>query len=95
MKTLILLTILIGCSKHYDQEACEELSMKKFRGFPNASRQFDDNCKNFKIKYNQRVCQNAYNKLISTGDIKRLQSRYGEKIIGCFTKKDLKIYSRK
>jgi len=95
---LLVLTslFLISCKKTYDQAACEDLSIRKYKGVPRASHQFDENCSKFKIHYTQSLCQKALGDLMSHGHRKgvevSLKSKYGKKVMECFTGDDLRRF---
>lgn len=93
LHSLILITLFLGCNKHYDQEACNDLSMKKFKGFTDARKKFEDNCKSFTIKYTEELCQSALNELILNHDLARVKTIYGDPIENCFNEQDIKKYS--
>ena len=96
MKTLfnliIILFSLTACQKEFTHDECEDLSMQKFIGNPRASNQFDNNCKKYKIKYTQVVCQTAFNQLTMGTSEEELKKSFGKKIMGCFTSSDLKRF---
>ena len=94
MNKLFLLLILVSCNKTYDLEACNDLSMKKFKGFTDAKKKFAENCTNFKVTYTEERCQAALNDLILNNDLARVKANFGEKIETCFTDQDLKKYSK-
>lgn len=93
-KNLILLLLLVSCNKTYDQAACEDLAMKKFKGFTDAKKKFADNCTSFKIEYTEEKCQAALNDLILNNDLNRVKTNFGDRIETCFTEQDLKKYNR-
>ncbi|MBY0515437.1 MAG: hypothetical protein K2P81_00910 [Bacteriovoracaceae bacterium] len=92
---LIILTLLSGCQKQYDEAACNDLSQKKFRGFTDAPKKFAENCQGFKIKYTVELCQTALNELIISNDLSDLKSKYGDQIENCFTEQDIKKFNKK
>lgn len=91
---LIFLLTLASCQKTYDLEACNDLSMKKFKGFTDAKKKFADNCTSFNIKYTQEVCQAALNELILKNNLKDIKQKYGYPIETCFNEQDIKKYDR-
>lgn len=94
IKFLALLLIFAGCNKTYDLEACNDLSMKKFKGFTDAKKKFEENCKSFKITYTEEVCQNALNELILSNNFKAVKEKYGAPIETCFNPQDIKKYDK-
>lgn len=86
--------ILMGCKEEFDQDACEDLSMATFKGIPRKSYLFKQHCKGFQLEYTQAKCKKAFTMLVTKGDLAAIESRYGSKIKGCFTKKDLKTYAK-
>jgi hypothetical protein len=92
LKIFFLFLISSGCNKVYDLDACEELSMKRFRGFVDAKKKFDDNCTSFDVNYTRELCQEAFNELLLKTDLKLVKKKYGDKIVGCFNEDDLKKY---
>lgn len=94
-KLLIILFITLGCNKKYDLEACNDLSMKKFRGFTDAKIKFQANCINFEIKYTQELCHAALMELIQTGNLSEVKTKFGDPIEGCFTEQDIQKFNKK
>jgi hypothetical protein len=90
---LILLTNLSCKKTEYTLADCEELSMKKFKGYTRESHQFDKNCGKFKIHYTGFLCQLALKDLILGTPLIHLEKKHGEKISHCFTENDLKKFS--
>jgi len=97
MRILLLISFLIlpGCQKEYNEETCTELSFRKFKGNPPASKDFDDNCKNVQIWYTQQLCQRALGKLIIHGEKNKLITEFGSKVMECFTEYDLTKFLKK
>ena len=95
LNLVLSLIILSSCDKQYDQGACDDLSMKMFKGFTDAKKKFADNCTGFAVKYTQELCQSALNDLIIKNDLISLKSTYGDPIENCFTPQDLKKYNTK
>ena len=88
--TILLLFSLQGCfSKNYQLEDCETLSMKKFKGWPNAANEFDDHCLKYDLKYSQKTCQQALQALIAQKSEEDLKKTFGDQIMDCFTSNDL------
>ncbi len=86
---------LAACTKKvYDSDTCDELSMMAYKGYPNQSREFKDNCAGIEIKYTQALCQKALNDLMAGNSVASLKEAYGEKIDNCLTENDLKNFSR-
>ena len=85
-----LFVIVAGCSKTYDREICEELSMKKFKGWPQAAYEFEKNCGNIDILYSGEHCQKAFNELNMGKKLPELKKHFGPKIHKCFNESDLK-----
>lgn len=86
---LIFNLILLGCTPKID---CENLSMKKFKGFPRAAHKFDKKCRDVPVKYTSELCQKALVDLIVLKNIDKIKERYGAPVTGCFTKNDLKRF---
>jgi len=95
LSLLLSLIILSSCHKKYDLDACNDLSMKKFKGFTDAKKKFSDNCMGFPVKYTEGLCQMALNDLILNNDLNSLKSTFGDPIENCFTPQDLKKYNTK
>ena len=93
-KLLVVLLLCISCNKTYDLEACNDLSMKKFKGFTDAKKKFEENCTGFKITYTEEVCQNALNELIISNNFKAVKEKYGDPIEMCFNPQDIKKYDK-
>ena len=98
MKSFIILSILLAQSSCFrpmvNQEYCEDMAMRSYRGWPRASNNFNKFCKNIPIKYNKNLCQKALVKLILGFKIVDLETNFGPKIMKCFTKKDLQKWLR-
>ena len=95
LNLILSLLIFSSCNKKYDLDACNDLSMKKFKGFTDAKKKFADNCLGFPVKYTEELCQSALNDLILKNDLNGLKSTYGDPIENCFTPQDLKKYNAK
>ena len=93
-KLLAVFLILSSCNKTYDLEACNDLSMKKFKGFTDARKKFEENCTKFEIKYTQELCQTALNVLILKNSLKEVKDKYGAPIENCFNPQDIKKYDK-
>lgn len=90
----LLFLLLSGCnSKKYDADACNVLSMKRYKGVPTSKKEFDENCKNFEIKYTAEVCQSALQGLMRTGSLKEIKKEFGDPIENCFSESDLKRFA--
>ena len=102
MKTLFFITLLLfSCKKEYNKETCQDLLFKHFKGVAVASltngNEFEKNCKAIKIEYTKDTCQRALNHvLLSRRPItkKRIKKKFGDKILNCFNKSELKKYLR-
>jgi len=96
LKVLIFLLVtplLFSCEeKVYNQNVCEELSMKTFKGFPRETKEFQENCKNIKVKYTKSLCQKALESMILGASKELLTKKYGAKVMGCFSQNDLKKF---
>lgn len=88
IKTILLLTFFLSCKQEYNQEKCETLSLKSFKGVPTAAHKFNKNCSSFKIQYSKENCQQAFNQLALKGHTKGLKKKYGTRILECFSKSD-------
>lgn len=86
--------ISYSCNKKYDLEACNQLSMKKFKGFTDARKKFELNCMTFDVKYTQELCQSALTDLILSNNLSEVKNKYGEPIENCFTEEDIKRYRK-
>ncbi len=97
-RTLILLLLtlsLFSCTKKvYDSKTCNELSMLAYKGYPNQSREFKDNCAGIEIKYTKELCQKALSEMMAGTPLAQLKQSYGAEIEGCFTENDLKNFNR-
>ncbi len=67
--------------------------MKKYQGRPKESHEYDNNCKG-KVEHpiTKEVCQRALEHLIVNGSEPKLKKAFGDKIMGCLTKDDLKRF---
>ena len=86
---LIPLLLIFSCTQRID---CENLSMKKFKGFPRAAHKFDQECKGIDVKYTSELCQKALVDLIVFKNTKKVVARFGAPVMGCFTQSDLKRF---
>lgn len=91
---LLLLLTSMGCNKEYDSEACNILSMKKYKGVPTSQKEFEANCKNFEIKYTAELCQEALVHLMQTLSLKETKKEFGDLIEHCFSESDLTRFSK-
>jgi len=89
-----LLIATIACNKtEFTKKECEELSMKKYKGYQRESHQFDNYCKMYQIHYTSSRCQKALKKLILGTPLTKLKQLHGEDIDQCFTKNDIKHFT--
>jgi len=87
---LILLFLQVSCfGPTINQNYCEEMAMKAYRGWPKASYHFNKFCKKIPIKYSKSLCQKALVKLILGFKDLELKNMFGSKIMNCFTENDL------
>jgi len=91
----IVTFFLLSCNVEYNEETCTELSFKKYKGNPPASKDFDDHCKDVEIWYTQKLCQRALGKLILHGRKNQLITEFGSKVMQCFTEYDLQKFLKK
>ena len=91
---LIFLFLSVSCNKKYDLEECNQLSMKKFRGFTDAHKKFKDNCLNFEIKYTQELCQAALTYLMQTNHLSEVKKKFGDPVENCFNSEDLQRFNK-
>ena len=91
---LLLVLLIISCEKQYSQNDCELLSMKSYKGIPQASADFAKHCQKYKIKYTHELCQQALNDLINATSLNIIKKKYGDAIIGCFTENDLSKFAK-
>ncbi len=90
---ITVMLLFFSCNKTYDLDACNDLSIKKFRGFTDAKKKLEVNCQGFKIKYTEELCQAALNELILSSSLADVKAKYGDPIEGCFSEIDLKKYN--
>jgi hypothetical protein len=96
LSTITTLLLFASCEdKKYTQKVCEELSMKAYKGFPQETKEFNDNCKHIKVKYTKAKCQKALQSMILGASEKSLISQYGKNVMSCFSKNDLKKFGPK
>jgi hypothetical protein len=91
---LLPFLLLVGCDTKYDANACNVLSMKIYKGVPTSKKQFEENCKEFEIKYTSEVCQSALENLMRTGSLEETKSKFGDPIEHCFSHNDLKRFAK-
>lgn len=87
---------LAACSKtNYTKNECEDLSIKKFKGYQTESYKFDNYCMQYNLHYTQALCKKALNQFILGASLKKLAAAHGARISECFTKNDLKKFGAK
>tara|TARA_R110002072_G_scaffold534_7_gene4198 strand:- start:95503 stop:95802 length:300 start_codon:yes stop_codon:yes gene_type:complete len=91
---LLLILLITSCTKTEPptKEQCNEISMKAFRGLPKESKIFKDHCKDYQLEYTKEKCHKALQALTMGSKAESLKKTYGEKIMGCFNKGDLKRF---
>lgn len=77
----------------YNMEACNKLSMEKYKGIPNSYKNFEQHCKGVEIKYTAELCQSALLVLIRTKSLSEVKNEFGESVEHCFTGDDLKRFN--
>jgi hypothetical protein len=92
--TLLPFLLLMGCDTEYNANACNVLSMKRYKGVPTSKKQFEENCKEFEIKYTAKVCQSALEHLIRTGSLIETKKEFGDPIEHCFSQSDLRRFAK-
>ena len=94
LKLSFLFWFLVGCNPMNNTPNCESLSMKKFKGIPNSSYEFDQSCQGVKIKYTTDLCQLALNDLVQHNDLNMVKKKFGDPVEECFTGDDLKRFNK-
>ncbi len=96
MKSLLLVLSLslTSCTPEYDSEACNMLSMKKYKGIPHAHNELEKHCQGIKIKYTPELCQSALVFLMSHNSLSKTKKKFGDPIENCFTGDDVRRFSR-
>jgi hypothetical protein len=90
-----MMVLTAGCQPQpFDQERCEQLSMKSFKGIPHSAQLFKNHCQHLTIVYHQQHCQKALESLILQHSLKEIKEKFGEKIEHCFTSNDLKKFGQ-
>lgn len=84
----------MSCQKDYNSEVCQDLSMRAFKGVPQAAHDFQNNCEEIEIEFTHEDCQKALNDLIVSGSLKAVTNKYGEISHECFSQNDLKTFNR-
>lgn len=92
---ILMATLVNSCRGVYTQDSCEELSMKAYKGFPQAAHKLKKYCSNYQLKYSSDTCQKALVQLTMGTNEKLLKESFGAKIMGCFTKNDLRNFLKK
>jgi len=100
LKTLSisLILILISCKDEvFDKQKCTELLFKKYRNILtlNKTKLFTQNCKNMEIDYSMDICQKAFNQFYLGVKEKILKKRFGNQIMKCFSKGQIKKVKNK
>jgi len=95
----LLFTILfftLSCQpKIYDQDTCNTLSFKSFKGSPKALNELNKNCKNINYKYTKEYCQKVLTRFILTGSRSTIMQEFGPRSVECLTEKDIEKFSVK
>lgn len=94
MIKLLPFLLLIACNPQYNAKTCNVLSMKMYKGVPTSKKQFEENCKDFEIKYTPEVCQSALENLMRRGSLEETKEKFGDPIEHCFSQSDLKRFAR-
>lgn len=93
---LSFLLISFSCTKKKVlSDDCESLSMRSFKGSPQALNKFNKKCVKQDIIYTKEKCQTALIDLIKSGNLSHVQKIHGERVKGCFTENDLSTFSKK
>ncbi len=87
-----IMTLQVSCKSDEMKMSCEELSQGCYRGFPRQCHALEKKCVDVEIKYTKEVCQEAFNKLILSANLKLVKNLYGNEVIGCFNKSEIKKY---
>ena len=100
LRNIILFTLCLGmisACKSYDSETCQDISMRAFKGSPQAANEFQKHCtgEEIEIKITHEMCRNALNDLIMSGRLDLVQERYPEGIVDCFTQNDLVKFQKR
>lgn len=83
-----------SCTKTYDLDKCNTLSMNSFKGSPVALNRFEKNCQDIEVTYTHQICQAALEDLVSTGSLGKIKELYGNDVSGCFTQNDLNNFNK-
>lgn len=86
------LSCLISSCSYYSPKMCESMAMKISQGNHTLTNQWQKYCKKLKTAISPKVCSKGFRDLVDHGNQEKLIKKFGPKIMGCFTKKDLKIF---
>ena len=86
----IALLLLASCQggSPLSRQECEELSLKAYKGFPQALNTFNKRCQNVEITYTKEHCQKAFKDLVLDGRPSALKNKYGDRVLDCFSEKE-------
>ena len=89
-------TLFLGnCTKTYNKDQCEDLSMKAYKGWPQAAHKLRKYCKNVEIHYTSQRCQKALVELTMGASLGQLKKKFGSQIGNCFNQEDLNQIKQK
>ena len=91
---IILFSFFSACNKEYNEETCQQLLFRSYKGSPQANNEMIKNCQGIKLKYSKKDCQKALEKLIISGQLSSIKRSYGEDIKKCFSENDIKNFSK-
>lgn len=100
MLNLLLILIIsvnfVSCedNRPKNQEDCEVLSMKSFRGLPKEAKLFKDHCQNYELTYTKQRCEQALQELMISTNLGKVQKSHGQLIKECFNQSDLKRFAK-
>ncbi|MEE3079158.1 MAG: hypothetical protein VX341_07480 [Bdellovibrionota bacterium] len=90
----VLLFFIVSCDQNdlSRQGDCDTLSMKCYRGFPRSCNEMKVRCQDKKITFTKEKCQEAFNKLILSNNLKLVKDLYSDRIIECFNEREIRKY---
>jgi len=101
--TLFSLLLLNSCQKQGSSrinppttaEECDNIGLKKFKGFPNESFLYKNHCeKKIQHTYTPYLCQKILESFMMNGDVNALKDSFGNRAKECLTGDDIKRFQK-
>lgn len=90
---LVLTLFSVGCHREsLDKKTCQDLLFKTYKGFPFEAKKFKSNCLDHTLEITMQSCKDALSEMVMGKGKVDLQQKYGQDILKCFSKNDLKKF---